>query len=65
MLQGEEILSQRSHESEDDEEGAEQRSPLPQDQSEDEVRASLAFCNFHFLLFLAFYKLAVKILRYH
>lgn len=40
VLQGEEILSQRSQESEDDEEGeAEQRTPLPQDQSEDEVRA--------------------------
>lgn len=38
MLQGEEILSQRSQESEDDDEGeAEHRSLLPQDQSEDEV----------------------------
>lgn len=40
MLQGEEILTQRSQESEDDEEEEEeQRPPLPQDQSEDEVRA--------------------------
>lgn len=39
MLQGEEILSQRSQESEDDDEGeAEQRSLPPQDQSVDEVR---------------------------
>lgn len=38
VLQGEEILSQRSQESEDDDEGeAEHRSLLPQDQSEDEV----------------------------
>lgn len=51
VLQGEEILSQRSQESEDDEEGeAEQRTPLPQDQSEDEVRAFQAFCSLRFLL---------------
>lgn len=45
MLQGEEILSQRSQESEDDDGEAEQRSLLPQDQSEDEVCVFKAFCN--------------------
>lgn len=42
MLQGEEILSQRSQESEDDgeeEEEEERRSPQPEEESEDEVPA--------------------------
>ncbi len=63
MLQGEEILSQRSQGSEeeeeeeddDDDDEEEQRSPLPQEQSEDEVPAISRILRRHHVLCICYY----------
>lgn len=54
MLQGEEILSQRSQGSEDDDDDDEEEQRLPQEQSEDEVPAISTILRGHHVMCICY-----------